>query len=232
MNDETTRIVLYFVILLISLVFHEVSHGFVASRLGDKTASDAGLVTLNPFPHMQREPFGTTILPLVMLIYSGGTMMMGFAHVPIDATWADRNPRKAALVAAAGPIANGILAGLAFLGLYLLVENQVADPWPTARDFYWFVTPADPDDGSMVALISILTTFLYLNTLLMVFNLMPWPPLDAHLILSGLFPKTVKPFYRAIAQQPLVVLVVFVAMIFMVFPEIFRPILRALINAF
>ena len=79
---------------------------FVAMRGGDRTAYLGGQVTLNPLPHIQREPFGMVILPLLMLFMSKGTMCMGYASTPIDPIWAYHHPRKAAVMSSAGPLSN------------------------------------------------------------------------------------------------------------------------------
>ena len=226
MSDEVlTLIIRLYVVLLISLVFHEVAHGFVAKKLGDRTASDAGLVTLNPAPHIRREPFGTLILPLLLLFTSDGGRFLGFAHVPIDAAWADRNPRKAALVAFAGPLANILLAAVAFGGLLLLVENGLADPWPSRG--YLFITPID-DDSAVRAGTWILSDFVWMNAFLAIFNLMPWPPLDASMVLGGLFPKTIRPLVRSISATPLLAIAGVLLLAFQVVGPIWLAVIREL----
>lgn len=102
-----------YTVLVVSLVFHEAAHAWLAYLGGDNTAYHGGQVTLNPIPHMQRSPFGTVLLPLGMLIMSGGTMCAGFASAPYDPIWAARHPRRAALMALGGPAANALLALIA-----------------------------------------------------------------------------------------------------------------------
>ena len=97
---DWTGIALFYVTLIISLTAHEAAHALFAMLGGDRTAYYAGQVTLNPIPHMQREPFGTIVLPLLVLLMSNGSMCFGFAHAPIDPIWAYHNPRKAALMSA------------------------------------------------------------------------------------------------------------------------------------
>ena len=125
--DLPTRILLFYVILLVSLVVHEAAHALFAYLGGDRTAYVGGQVTLNPAPHIRREPLGTVILPLAMLIMSKGTMCMGFAHAPFDPVWAYRHPKRAALMAAAGPISNLLLAALAFSALQVLIMTGAAE---------------------------------------------------------------------------------------------------------
>ena len=177
-----------YVTLIVSLTFHEAAHGLFALRGGDKTAYYAGQVTLNPIPHMQREPFGTIVLPLLMLLSSHGAHVLGYANAPFDPRWADRNPRKAAFVAAAGPLANLLLVVIAFATIWL-VGRPVDDTDRTIRQ--------------------IADMFLRINLLLGIFNLMPLPPLDGAGVVSGLLPAS-RPLFRRIEAIPYLPLVVFV----------------------
>src|SRR5271169_5250146 len=114
MNADTIRNLLIFALpLLIAIIFHEVSHGFVANKLGDPTARMLGRLTLNPIAHI--DLFGTIILPL-LLIVSHSPILFGYAKpVPIN-QMNFQNPRKGmALSAAAGPVTNILLAIVSFL---------------------------------------------------------------------------------------------------------------------
>src|SRR4029079_6609186 len=97
---------LWFVVFLFSTTLHHAGHAFAAYRLGDPTAYHGGQVSLSPFPHMQREPFGMVLVPIISFLLSRGTWMMGWAGAPYDPLWAHRHPRRAALMALAGPLAN------------------------------------------------------------------------------------------------------------------------------
>ena len=145
-----------FVVLIISLTAHEASHGLFAWLGGDSTAKDAGLVTLNPIPHMQRTPTGMVLIPILMRYMTHGAYCFGGASAPIDAYWAERHPKRAALMSAAGPLANVLLAAVAFAVLYYIARPE----------------------GSEVAIGKIAWTFLWLNLLLATFNLIPLPPFD------------------------------------------------------
>ena len=92
---------LWYVAFLFSLTVHEASHALAALKLGDPTAYRGGQVTLNPLPHMRREPFGTIVVPALSYIFAG--WMMGWASAPYDPVWADRHPRRAGWMALAGP---------------------------------------------------------------------------------------------------------------------------------
>jgi Zn-dependent protease len=199
MNWENA--VLWFVTFVVSVTVHEAAHALFAMLGGDRTAYYAGQVTLNPIPHMQREPFGMVILPLLSLYLSKGTMCFGFAHAPIDPVWAWHHPRKAAVMSAAGPAANVLLAAIAFAVL-------------------WFV--GRPEDNTADAIHRIAGTFLLLNLLLAIFNLIPLPPLDGAGVVSGVFPR-LRGTYDAIQRIPYSGIVIFVLLI-QVLPYLFWPV--------
>jgi Zn-dependent protease len=186
MNWENA--ILLFITLIISMTVHEAAHAYVAMLGGDRTAYQAGQVTLNPLPHIRREPFGTLVLPLVSLLSTNGYACFGFAHAPYDPYWAARNPRKAALMSLAGPVSNFVLAAIAFAVLYVIER---------------------PDSDTEQALRRIAGAFLYLNLLLGVFNLIPLPPLDGAGVVGGLFPPS-KRWFDQIAAIPYSTIVVFV----------------------
>ena len=95
-----------YLVFLFSTVCHEAAHALAAKLGGDLTAYHGGQVSLNPVPHIRREPFGLGLYPLLTLFLTGGTGIIGFASAPYDPYWAMRNPRKAAWMAMAGPAAN------------------------------------------------------------------------------------------------------------------------------
>ncbi|MFO1053403.1 MAG: site-2 protease family protein [Planctomycetota bacterium] len=223
------QMVLLYGVLLISLVFHEASHALFAYLGGDRTAYSGGQVTLNPIPHIQREPFGTVILPIAVLLMSKGTMILGYAHIPVDPIWAARNPKRAALMSAAGPLANFALFGLALLGLHVLVWTHLADNWPAGSGLLGpFVDPIG-NSNTVFAAAKILSAFLTLNLLLGVFNLFPWPPLDGAAVLEGLFPRSLQPLYSWVRMQPFAVLIGMVA-VWRAMDYVFPPVARYVLN--
>ena len=155
--------------VLVAVTFHEAAHGWVAWRLGDDTAYLRGRVTFNPIKHV--DPLGTFILPVMLLLASGGKMMFGFARpVPVNFR-ALRNPRRdMVLVALAGPVTNLILAILAAAMFH-------TTPFMTGAFQKW------------VALN--LEAAVWINVLLCVFNMLPIPPLDGGRVAVGLLPRVV-----------------------------------------
>lgn len=152
--------------VLIAVTFHEAAHGYVARFLGDETASRLGRVSLNPFRHI--DPFGTILLPGLLLL-SHSPFLFGYAKpVPVNFR-ALRNPRSGmVLVAAAGPAMNIGLAIIAALSFHLVIYLPVIAAQWTALN---------------------LKNAIVVNAVLAVFNLFPLPPLDGGRIAVGLLPN-------------------------------------------
>jgi len=185
-HDELVLIPLWYAVFLLSVTCHEAAHAVVAYRGGDPTAYAAGQATLNPLPHLQREPFGTILVPLVSFVWMG--FMMGWASAPYDPAWEDRHPRRAAAMAAAGPAANAILALIALLALRAGLSAEVwVQPDPESLRFDRLVLPAVAEAGVWEGLGRLLSVMFGLNLLLLILNLIPVPPLDGAAIVSGLF---------------------------------------------
>ena len=200
LTPETISLgLIWYVVFLFSITLHEAAHATAALRLGDPTAYRAGQVTLNPLPHLRREPFGMVLMPLLSFAWSG--WMMGWASAPYDPTWADRHPRRAAAMAAAGPASNLLLVLVAALAIRVGLGSGLLLP-PERLGFASLVMAAEP--GPATAIASLLSILFSLNLVLFAFNLLPLPPLDGSGILPILLPPAVARAYRDFLRQPMV----------------------------
>ena len=162
----------WFVVFLFSTTLHEAAHAFIALRLGDPTAYHGGQVTLNPLPHVRREPFGMVLVPILSFVIGG--WMFGWASAPYDPQWALRHPRRAAWMALGGPAANLLLVLLAGVAIRIGLLSEIF--YPEVQSFSSIVTSVSP--GLWSTLATLLSITFVLNLLLFVFNLIPVPPLD------------------------------------------------------
>ncbi|MFZ2593924.1 MAG: site-2 protease family protein [Minisyncoccia bacterium] len=166
--------VLSIIILIFSVILHEVAHGYMADKLGDPTARFAGRLTLNPIVHI--DLFGSIILPAALFL-SGSPIMFGWAKpVPYN-PHNIRGRMGEALVALAGPATNLLLAIV--FGLLLRVGLGAGDP----------------------DIPSILYMIVHMNVLLAIFNLLPIPPLDGSKIMSALLPRDLAIRYESLRNQ-------------------------------
>jgi len=153
---------IWYVAFLFSTTCHEAAHALAAKIGGDETAFAGGQVSLNPVPHIQREPWGMVVIPILSLIINGS--LIGWASAPYNPVWERRHPRRAAWMALAGPATNYTLMLIAAVGLRL--------GWSQG----WLHD--DPRTGSPDFASNVLSAFFSLNLLLGTFNLLPVPPLD------------------------------------------------------
>lgn len=173
-STDISRLVLSALPILIAITFHELSHGFVANRLGDPTAKMLGRLTLNPLAHI--DLFGTILLPL-MLIVLHAPFVFGYAKpVPIN-PMNFRNPRKGmAISAAAGPITNIIIALISGIILRIMIPFSAFLPSALAE--------------KVIAPLAIIFAYsVLINIVLAAFNMIPFPPLDGGRVLVGLLPS-------------------------------------------
>ncbi|MHC4231941.1 MAG: site-2 protease family protein [Planctomycetota bacterium] len=216
---------LWYVVFVFSVVLHEYAHAFVGYLYGDYTAAHHGLATLNPVPHIQRSPIGMIIVPLLSFIGAG--WMIGWASTPYDSYWANANPKRAAMMSLAGPAANLTLVLIAGLLVHLGIAAGVF--YPPVSIGFTHVVEANSDGlaQGMAVLVSILFT---LNLVLLVFNLIPVPPLDGTAIGEFVFKGEMLYKYRQLMSHPnLRVFGIFIA--WMVMGRIFGPIHTLALNA-
>ena len=169
------KIVISIIPILLAVILHEVSHGFVANKLGDPTAKMMGRLTLNPISHI--DPFGTILMPLFLYAVTNGQFVFGYAKpVPINPVNFKNPKRDMAISAAAGPVTNLLLAAASVL----LVKHMII-PLST-------VVPSSAIATILKPLVLMLEASLFINVILAVFNMIPMPPLDGGRVLMGLLP--------------------------------------------
>ena len=170
-NINLTEVLIVLVVLISSLSVHEAAHAFVADRLGDPTARHLGRLSLNPVVHV--DPIGTIVFPLIAFMTN--VPLIGWAKpVPVDPRHLRHPKRDFAVIAAAGPASNLVMAALG--AVVLFVVRSAAGP-------------GDIVGGALTGpLMPLLLTFTYVNVLLAVFNMIPVPPLDGGNVLLGVLP--------------------------------------------
>jgi Zn-dependent protease len=184
---------IWFVAFLLSTTVHEAMHAWAAWRGGDPTAYHGGQVSLSPLPHIRREPIGMLVVPLLTALTQGWAM--GWASAPYDPYWAARHPRRAALMAAAGPAGNFLIALTAFVALKAGLAMGFFIAPETARFSSVVETAAGPN-----VVTTMLSIFLMLNVLLGTFNMLPLPPLDGASVMSIFLPEAMRTRLRELTQ--------------------------------
>jgi Zn-dependent protease len=221
--EKIGEFAIWYVVFLFTLTIHEGAHALVAWMGGDDTAYRGGQVSLNPVPHVRREPFGTVLIPIITFMFSG--WMMGWASAPYDPSWGRRYPRRLAAMSAAGPAANFLLMLGAFVAIKILLAGG-AFVAPKIQDIDFShvvgVPPGTAGDSLLYAAAFTLSVALNLNLLLFLFNLIPLPPLDGSGVLQGLFPATAGRLFDSLTGNPMLSL--FGLLIaWRIFGYIFRP---------
>ncbi len=166
---------MWYMVFLLSLTCHEAAHALAAKIGGDLTAFQGGQVSLNPIPHIRREPFGTVIVPI--LSYLLGGWMIGWGSAPYNRAWQQRYPRRAAWMALAGPLANVALLLIAAVAIRFGIYARILVPPQRAR-FAQVVASSSGGFGEGAAIF--LSILFSMNLLLATFNLLPIPPLDGN----------------------------------------------------
>jgi Zn-dependent protease len=208
---------IWYVVFLLSLTCHEAAHALAADWGGDPTAALGGQVTLNPLPHIRREPFGTILVPIISLVLGG--WMLGWASAPFDPYWQQRHPHRAAWMALAGPAANLILVIVAAIAIHTGIAMGYFSP-PMSAGFTHIVD-AEPG-GIAESLAPFLSLLFSTNLLLMSFNLMPVAPLDGATVIGLFVSESVAlKIYEFMRQPGMSLLGLVIA--WRLFGEIFSP---------
>lgn len=216
---------LWFLAFLFSTTVHEAMHALAALRGGDPTAYHGGQVSLSPVPHVKREPIGMLVVPLLTALTQGWAI--GWASTPYDPRWAARHPKRAALMAAAGPAGN---LGIAMVAL-VLIKIGLAAGWfiaPESVSFEHLVASPSGDGETFAG--EILSIFLTLNVLLCVFNLIPLPPLDGASVIGLFLPARAALKVRELSHSPIFQMAGLV-IAWQVFPSVVRPLFFLVLRA-
>lgn len=207
---EPREFLIAYLVFLFSTTLHEFGHAKVGERLGSRLATQAGLVTLNPIAHIQRSPFGMVIMPILGVLFFHWPWPIGWASVPYDPTWGQRNPRQRALMSLAGPAGNLVLALAAFAACKILLATDVLDISDEASTLTHMLESSDGDVNSPRAALAYgLPSMLFMNISLAIFNLLPIPPLDGSGALEGFFPRQTGRFFDKLRQVPALSMLLF-----------------------
>jgi Zn-dependent protease len=192
------QFVLRILVVIPSIILHEVAHGYAALRCGDDTAKRAGRLTFNPLPHL--DLWGTVVMPVMLLVLSNGLFTFGYAKpVPIN-PWRFRNEREGIMITGiAGPAANIALAIVT--GLLVRLLGTILAPSAV---------------GSVV--LSLLDYFCMINLALAFFNLIPIPPLDGSRVLQRFLSPRARDAYISIERYGFIIVL---AIIFFL-PKLFN----------
>ncbi len=198
---DMLQLVVYFLVIVPSSIIHEYAHGFMAEQLGDPTARYAGRLTIDPRAHI--DLWGTILLP-ILLYFSTGFMFAYAKPVPYNPYNLKNQKWGPALVAVAGPLANFLLA-LAFAVLFRLLPSN-----STLQPFMYLIVSA--------------------NVLLMVFNLVPIPPLDGSKVLFAVLPYRFNHIKVLLEQYGFVLLLFFMVFLFNLIHPIIDFVIRLLLG--
>ncbi len=173
-------------ILLLSVVFHEVAHGWMALRLGDPTARDAGRLTFNPIPHI--DLVGSIIIPLFSLVTAGRIFIAWAKPVPINPGYFSDLRRGEVYVSVIGPLSNLLMALFCSIAVILTA--------------YAGRSIATTNAGTLAAVwkffMQMFLGGIYLNIGLAIFNLIPIPPLDGSHVLAAFLPREAAARYQGL----------------------------------
>lgn len=196
-------VLIVFGIVLVSMMLHELAHGFVAYLLGDNTAKDEGRLTLNPFKHL--DPVLSIAMPL-LLFTSGGPVFGGAKPVPVDSRKLKHGVWGMAMVALAGPLTNFVLAFVGFLIGHFTGAFSVGMYGTFYQD--------------------LMMNFVFINLGFGVFNLIPIPPLDGSRVLYALAPDQVRTVMQGMERWGIMIVLILIV----VFSSVLSAIMSGAIN--
>ncbi len=186
MFSDPVVLVFTIIILIYSIIIHEISHGYAAYLCGDTTARDRGRLSLNPIPHI--DLVGSIIVPLILIVMNAGILFGWAKPVPVNPFYFRNRRRDEILVSFAGPASN-----LALVIVFLAIAKAGSIVFPNS-----------------VRLMQILFSAMVLNFVLALFNLIPIPPLDGSHIVRNAFSGKVEEFYQKIEPFGFLILLGFI----------------------
>ena len=190
-SDTIRQLIISVPALVFAITFHEVSHGYVANRLGDPTARLMGRLTLNPIKHI--DPVGTVLLPIILTAMGG--VIFGYAKpVPINPANFNDPKRDMAISAAAGPITNILLAIISSLIIGIIIMPAIN------------VLQSNTANAVLIPLVLMLKVSVQINLFLAALNLIPILPLDGGRVLVGLLPHKQAVAYSKLESYGLIIL--------------------------
>lgn len=205
-------------ILLFSVVIHELSHGYMALRLGDPTAKRMGRLTMNPIPHI--DLVGSIVVPLFSLLVAGRVFIAWAKPVPVNPLNFSNYRRDDILVSVIGPLSN---VALAFACTIIVILLSLASQFISALSL-------PVADEMMLFLMKMFYGGIFLNIVLAVFNMLPIPPLDGSHVVASLLPPEIGERYRGIGF--LGIFAILLLLSYQPFSMVFWGFIRALASPF
>lgn len=221
MEHKVVDFAIQLAVVLFAISFHESAHAWSALQFGDTTARDLGRISLNPIRHI--DPVGSILVPLLLYFFAG--MIFGAAKpTPVDLR-NTRNPRLANLVvSAAGPLSNFLLGGLGLLAFVVIRKSAPG----AMEDLLQALQGSRFASGALAPITYLLFSFVLVNFMLGVFNLIPIPPLDGSGVLLSLGGPPVARLFAVIRPFGFVILILLITTPFL--GNLFRPIQGAVIR--
>jgi len=199
MLDQLLEGTVFYVVFLFAVTLHEAGHAWAAKLGGDLTAYYGGQVSLDPIPHIRREPFGMVILPILSVILTGWPF--GYASAPYDPNWARRHPKRAGWMALAGPGANLLLV---LVAAFVITVGRAMTVFTTPSSVFFSQVTEAASAGPVQAVAFVVSVFFSLNLVLLILNLIPVPPLDGYGALPLVLPAKALEAYQDFSRQPMI----------------------------